>query len=144
MEEKRELSLYKLRFERMRNTEFAFNFNSLTDADCLSKFSFTKKGVKKILPYLNWNRPHTRANQYRTVPITMLCIIFARYTAPNRWRDLEGMFGLHSSQLCEIFWEGLEHFLRQYAHLIMDAVDEAFLGERLEAYAEAVYEKAGG
>lgn len=57
-------------------TQFSFNFNSFTDADCLHHFRFSKADVIKIvpvigLPELQW---HTNRGRYSVSPLLSTCI----------------------------------------------------------------------
>lgn len=130
------------RTKSISTTQFSFNFNAYTSACCLSHFSLTKLDIEVLLPYFNWNKSSTSCNHYTAPATTVLCIILARLTTPNRLRDLETTFGLHSSQLSEMFWEGLEHLWDRYGHLTSSAIYSAFMRAHASRYARVVEENS--
>jgi DDE superfamily endonuclease len=54
------------------------------------------------------------------------------------------MFGKHRSQLSEIFWEIIEHFLAPREHLIIAALHKEFLAATAARYAQAIHVKSYG
>jgi nuclease HARBI1 len=63
-------------------------------------------------------------------------------STPWRWSDLERLFGKLSSQLSEIFWEGIENFLAIRANLITGEPHRGLLADNASRYAQAVQSKS--
>lgn len=133
------------RRNRISATSFLFNFNAYSDADCLFYFRFRNTDICRLVVALAWPEGQTKTdrNRYAVSPIIATCIMLRRLASPARWRDLEAMFGKHASQLSEIFWEGIEHFVAARGHLLSACLTTALLGPRLEEFAKAVYDKSG-
>jgi nuclease HARBI1 len=58
-------------------------------------------------------------------------------------KTVRAIFGKHQSQLSEIFWEGLEHFVKHRGKLITGDISSALIDIRASEYANAVFEKVG-
>lgn len=124
-------------------TAFAFNFNSFSHFYCLIQFRFTKKNTLRLLPVLlqSPEKHHTKGNRYGISPILAARIILRLIASPTRWTDCERMFEKWASQLTEIFWEGIEHFVDARLYLITDPIDKQFIKRNGKMYAEAIYGK---
>ena len=94
---------------RISLSDFSFNFNGLTQLDCLRMFRFEKDDLYKMVDCVGWpwTINTTKRNRYACDPVLVTCIIMRRISSPSRWSDLEILFGRHASQLSESFWEGL-------------------------------------
>ena len=90
---------------RISLSDFSFNFNGLTQLDCLRMFRFEKDDLYKMVDCVGWplSIHTTKRNRYACDPVLVTCIIMRRISSPSRWSDLEIMFGKHASQLYEIF-----------------------------------------
>ena len=132
------------RSNRISITEFAFNFNSLSNYECLINFRFCKDDICNVAKALNWpsNVTRTSRNGYGTNPLLATCIVLRRFAGPCRWIDLEEQFGKHSSQLSEIFWESLERFIETRGDLMTGEICSEFVAERAQLYSEAVHQKS--
>lgn len=142
-QEEKERGLQLARRNRIGLSQFSFNFNSLTENDTLLQFRFRKVDVMRMIDAVSWPpfKSHTCRNRFAVTPLLATCIILRRLSSPARWKDLEMLFGKHSSQLSEIFWEGLEHMLHDRLHLITGPINQEFMIEKAPIYAQSVYEK---
>ena len=139
--EKDEYARYLRRSNRISLSDLSFNFNGFTDSCCLSMFRFTKDDLRRVVKTIGWVGTHTQRNRYACDSLMVTCVLLRRLTTPARWRDMEFTFGRHAAQLSEIFWEGLESFLETRQHLIMSAIDPAFIASRASLYAEKIKDK---
>lgn len=80
-----------------------------------------------------------------TVPgRTALCLALRRLTYPNRWCDLEEMFGLHFSVMSSVASKMFLHIISNFGHLLDDCNNHSWLTHRyLGALADAVRRKGG-
>jgi len=139
-----ELQHYILRARAISTTQFSFNFNSLTDAMSLSLFRFRKEDVVRMVRAIAWpgQWTKTKRNRYACDPILVTCLILRRVSSPARWVDMEVLFGRHGSQMSEIFWEGLEHFLDVRQYLMTGEISATFVRERAPMYAAAINDRS--
>ncbi|KAL3203672.1 hypothetical protein MRX96_041788 [Rhipicephalus microplus] len=67
---------------------------------------------------------------------------FRRLAYPNRWWDLEPLFGRHSSALSNIVSQLFGHIDSTFGHLLADVNNHSWLSlNDLEEYSEAVYNR---
>lgn len=57
--------------------------------------------------------------------------------------DMELLFGHHTSQLSEIFWEGVEQFMSTRAHLLTGEIYPSFITSHAASYDEAIRYNSG-
>jgi hypothetical protein len=124
-----ESTCYLRRSNRISASLFSFNFNALSDRDCLSNFRFCKRDITRLLVAFAWpvNVTCTRRSRYAVSPLLGICVGLRRLCTPSRWRDLEELFGKLSSQLSEIFWEVLETLLEARGSLVTGALQREFM-----------------
>jgi hypothetical protein len=89
-----------------------------------------------------WNDAH-RPKSIRSMPVSgdmrhtqTWCFT---WKVERQW----GFFGKHQSQLSEILWEGLEHFVEHRGKLITGDISSALIDIRAPEYANSVFEKVG-
>lgn len=133
------------RRNRISAASFAYNFNALSDADCLSHFRFRKEHVQRLFSALAWPslQSATKRSRYSVNSCLATCIILRRLASPARWRDLEEFFGKHASALSEIFWEGIEHFVSNRGHLLTSYMQSDFFKQQLDRFADSIDVKSG-
>lgn len=136
------LSLMSL---EISTTQFSYKFELLSDLGCTQLFRFCRKDVMRMIPVMAWpeEKRKTSMNGYSVNPLLATCVVLRRLTTPDRWCDLECLFGKFSSQLAEIFRDGLNHFVRARSNLLTSVIPKAFIAGRSQAYASAVFEKSG-
>jgi nuclease HARBI1 len=134
------------RSKRLSISDFSFNFNGFSESDSLSLFRFRKDDVLRMMTAIAWpaHRFASKRNRYSVTPLLATCIVLRRLSTPCRWRDLELLFGKHTSQLSEIFWECIENFLSIRENLISGELHRGFLADNASRYAQAVHSKSNG
>ena len=80
-----------------------FNLNIFSEQESLSLFRFTKAEIRTVADTFGWTACRTVRNRYKYDVITATCIVLRRMVSPCRWRDVEFLFGMHSSCLSELF-----------------------------------------
>jgi hypothetical protein len=86
----------------------------------------------------------SKRNKYLVNPILATCIVLRSLSTPCRWRDLELLFGKHTSQLSKIFRECIENFLSIRENLITGELHRGFLADNASRYVQAVHSKSNG
>lgn len=94
-----------------------FNLNIFSEQESLSLFRFRKHEIGRVADTLGWTVCRTTRNRYKCDVITAACIVLRRMASPCRWRDVEFLFGMHSSCMSEVFWEVLKTFVHMRGHL---------------------------
>ena len=134
------IDLRRIRLRSLHISATKFNINVYSDEQCLSHFRFRSSEIGTISNVLGWTSGLTARSGYRCDAITASCIVLKRLSFPTRWRDLECIFGMRSSALCEVFWEVVETFLEGRGHLI-ETFRSELMTERAEMYAAAIHQK---
>ena len=121
-------------------SQYTFNFNALTDADCVFYFRFAKKDIGNVATALAWPtaKSHTSRNRYSVSALLSTCVMLRRMAGPFRWRELELQFGKHASQLSEIFWEGVEAFLEARVFLLTSTLSSQYVQREADIFSSAV------
>eukprot|EP00171_Calliarthron_tuberculosum_P001921 IDg1921t1 len=119
-----------------------FNFNGMSEQQCLIDLRFRRANVPQIAALINWEGPTLR-NRYTCDSLTATCIFLRRLSFPCRWRDLERTFGMQQSKLSEVFWEVAGTLYKEKGHLLTSFRKDV-LQERAALYAEAVADRGGG
>lgn len=134
------------RSNRISMSNFSFNFNGFSNRDCLHLFHFEKQDVTRVMDVIAWpaTQKSTKRNRYAVSSILVCCVILRRLATPSRWTDLEGIFGKHSSQLSEIFWERLEWLLTTRSSLLTVGLSNHFIQQRTALYSECIRYKLNG
>lgn len=117
-----------------------FNLNAYSEEQSLSEFRFRKSEIGTVCGVLSWGGGPTARSGYSCEAITATCIVLKRLSFPTRWRDLETVFGMRASALCEVFWEVVEGFIATRGSLI-ETFRSDLMHERAPLYAAAIYEK---
>ena len=115
-----------------------FNLNALSYEQCLTLFRFKKSEVPVVMNLMGWTTGVTRRNKYACYPIEATCILIRRQSYPCRWVGLENFFGMHSSALCEVFYECAWQLYEKRGNLVTTYRADLMV-ERALMYASAVY-----
>lgn len=132
---KRDLAKISLRKRLIRST--TFNINVFSDEQSLKDFRFRPHEISKVAELIGFVNERTERSGYYCDAITAACIVLRRLAAPCRWHDLEIVFGLRCYVLSQVFWEALEGFLRDWAH-ILETFRSDLMEERAGLYAQAI------
>lgn len=113
-----------------------FNFNALSDADCVHRFRFDKSELLMLMELMGLSDIVTRERTAATA-IEALCVLLYRLAVPARWHDLSGFFGRSASGLSNIFLHLLNNLDSRYENLA--AFSSGIVSERLAVYADAIF-----
>ena len=110
----------------------------------LQLFRFCRANIYRLVPFVAWPeaKHRTKRNRYAITPLLVTCVVLRRLAPLTRWADLELLFGLKTSQLSEVFWEGMYHFLAERLELILGERVGSFWAPRFEEYGEEVEKKS--
>lgn len=117
-----------------------FNINVFSEEECLRNFRFLHRDLGRVALLTNWTTGSTERNRYKCDPFTATCIMLKRLSFPSRWKDLEHIFGMRASALCEVFWEVVESFVEARKHLL-EVFRSGLMGRRAEIYSAAIKER---
>ena len=106
----------------------------------MSLFRFRKDEIGTVADTLGWKACRTMRNRYKCGVITASCIVLRRMASPCIWRDVEFLFGMHSSWKSWVFWEVLETFVQLRGHFF-ETFRSDLITERAELYSAAIHEK---
>lgn len=135
-----------LRSNRISLSDFSFNFNGISNRDCLPLFLFEKRDIQRVMNVNAWpvSQTRTSTNRYAVNWLLVCWVLLRRLPTPSRWNDLEDFFGKHASQLSEIFWEGLEWVLSTSGYPISVGLSDEFMQLRALLYTSKKREKLNG
>ena len=133
--------IHKIKIRSISISINTFNINIYSDEWAVRDFRFQVKDISKISGAMGWFAGKTQRNGFKCPPLTACCIVLRKLSSPCRWKDVEYLFGMHSSALSEIFWEVIESFVQVQGHLITD-LRQGLLVSRAELYADCI--KAAG
>lgn len=127
----------------MKENNWYENFMCMADDQMLSKFRICREEIPHIVKAVTCNDDsgRTSRNQYSKNPLLTTLIILRRLASPCRWIDLEILFGKHSSQLSEIFWEGIENMIESRGHLITGPISAQFIHENAASFSDSIHQK---
>lgn len=96
-----------------------------------------------MLAAVGWpaNKMRTDRNRYASDPFTVTCIVLCHLCSPARGNDMKLLLERHTSQLSELFREGIETFLETRKHLLIDDISSTFILTNAGKFAKAVYEE---
>ncbi|KAH7981862.1 hypothetical protein HPB52_001351 [Rhipicephalus sanguineus] len=83
-------------------------------------FRFQKHDFNDLCSALLVPREITTAQNVRLCGREALCVLLRRLAYPNRWCDLEGIFGRHSSVMSSATSRLMDHILSTFGHLLTD------------------------
>lgn len=125
----------RIRLRSLQMKTHYFNLNAFSNEQALRDFRFRVCDIPTISDVTGW-AGKTKRNRYRCDPLTAFCIILRKLFSTCRWKDVEFMFGIRSSDLSEVFWEVVESLVEGKGHLVCEF--RAMLVERAEMYADAI------
>lgn len=97
-----------------------FNLNFYSDETCLNDFRFLSKYIVNFSNLLYLPLVNSNMNRYSCYYLVSFCIVLKLLESPATWFYIEETFGIWISVLSEMFWETIEHFCKQYGHLVTD------------------------
>ncbi|KAG8176623.1 hypothetical protein JTE90_028605 [Oedothorax gibbosus] len=124
----------------LRSSKYSrINLNTFTDVEFQQKFRFRRENFEELCHGLGIPGKIQLRNRYSTTGIEGLAILLRRMAYPNRWCDLESLFGLSSSYLSAISSHVMQIIIEKKGHLL-NLGHAAWLNEeKIEVYADAVH-----
>lgn len=134
-----------LRSNEISQSTFIYQFEQLSDLGCVQLFRFCRRDFNRLVAHIGWPayRTKTKRNGYRVDPFLATGVLLRRLATPDRWCDLELLFGKFSAQLAEIFREVLQCFVQRHDQLITAPMNHSFMSSRVPVYAQAIHSKIG-
>ncbi|XP_077489472.1 uncharacterized protein LOC144100378 [Amblyomma americanum] len=103
------------------------------------QFRFAKEDFGELCSALRIPDAITTAQNVSIPGREALCITLRRLAYPNRWCDLEAMFGRHSSVMSSTATMVIDHIVAAFGHLITDCNNHDWLSTAvLQKFANAV------
>lgn len=131
--ERMEVRRLKLRSQLIRSV--VFNFNALSEQECVENYRFRKADVGRISTMIDWSG-RTKRNLYRCDPMTATCFLLHKLGSCARWADLEEKYGQFRSHMSEIMWEVVEGFVGKYGYALN--MRGGLLRSKAKDYAKAI------
>ena len=91
---------------------------------------------------MGWMSGRTVRNTYACEPLTATCIVLRRLASPCRYRDIEQVFGMHTSKLSEVFWE-VSICAYEKLYPLIRTFRDTLMQERTFMYAGSIQEAGG-
>jgi len=113
-----------------------FSLETFSEEQCLKYFRFRKADIRKVAEIINWGGI-TEHNRYKRNSTVACCILLRRLASACTWYELEPLFGMRYSHMSEVFWECLEKFTSEWAHLVT-TFNSALMISRARMYSEAI------
>ncbi|KAM7291994.1 uncharacterized protein ISCGN_025280 [Ixodes scapularis] len=127
---------------RFKSERGFLDVDSLDDHIFRSLFRFHKEDIGELLSCLRIPDKVTSAQGVVVAGEEALCITLRRLAYPNRWVDLEMLFGRSSSTLSSIATKVLRHIDTTFSHLLQDLNVHSWLDlAELERMSQAVHAK---
>lgn len=113
---------------------------NMTDVRFLSSFQIQNEDLQIFV-----NAPSTKfqshRNEHNTSPKRFTLIMRRRLASRYRWMHLVLLFKKHSSRVCEIFWEEMQHFLKEQKHLLLSNLHDGYIFIKAELFSDAIHRK---
>lgn len=131
------------RVEELRSVCWYDTVMGMADDQLLLLFRVCRSELCEMVEAVGWpdDMNKTSRNEYKTCPLLTTLVMLRRLASPCRWSDIECIFGKHSSQLSEIFWEGVENLMDKRAHLLTGPVSTEFIQVHASRYSESIHMK---
>ncbi|KAF6215314.1 hypothetical protein GE061_010066 [Apolygus lucorum] len=118
-----------------------FSLDDFDEEEAVRQFRFEKRDLPRLQQLLGIpHSVHTGGpNGYRVPGLTALCVLLRRLAYPNRWSDLEIIFGMSKSALSAIVSWTTRFIVDGKGHILTDLGRHRWLDvHKLATYAEAV------
>lgn len=114
-----------------------FNFNALSDRDCILQFHFHKREIEQLLSLMRIGDICTR-ERTRTEGVEALCIMLWKLSVPVRWADMETLFGRLWSGLSNIFLHVMSDLCWRFNKLLN--FNKEYAAQNVQRYADAIFD----
>ncbi|KAL1476759.1 hypothetical protein MTO96_036257 [Rhipicephalus appendiculatus] len=114
---------------RYRSNTGLLSVNAVDPEDFRLLFRFQKHDFDSLCCSLDLPQVFTSAQGVRVPGAQAMCVTLRRLAYPNRWFDLEPMFGMHSSIMSSVTDRLMKHIVRRFGHLLNDLNNHEWLSE---------------
>ncbi|XP_049523923.1 uncharacterized protein LOC125945714 [Dermacentor silvarum] len=139
---------YRIRRDRESELLRYRSRNGLLDVDQVEptlfrqQFRFEKRDLSELVRLLLIPDKICSAQKVTVVGRDALCLLLRRLAYPNRWCDLQEIFGLHTSVMSSVSSQVVTHITATFGHLLEDMNNHSWLSsECLRDFADAVRRK---
>lgn len=127
----------------IRSTKYGrLNLNRLTDEECKLYFRFEKAHLQRLADALELPAEVRLPQNFSVSGLEALCILLRRLSYPNRYSDLECIFGLSGESLSIVFNHVMDFIITNKGHLLNNLGNINWLNrEKLRQYARSIVNK---
>lgn len=127
---------------RYRSQHGLLDIDGMDSSTFKLMFRFHKNDFDDLCSALLVPQEITTAQNVRLCGREALCVLLRRLAYPNRWCDLEGIFGRHSSVMSSATSRLISHILSTFGHLLTDVNNHEWMSlASLKEFAGAVEDK---
>ncbi|KAK8762253.1 hypothetical protein V5799_026480, partial [Amblyomma americanum] len=112
---------------RYRSRHGLLDINNIEKSLFKYQFRFEKDDITELLCALMVPNTVTSAQNVKVPGREALCLTIRRLAYPNRWCDLERIFGRHTSVMSSITSKMLNHITANFGHLLKDINNHEWL-----------------
>ena len=120
----------------------SFSLENMLEDECLSEFRVSKLDIPRLLRVLRIPREIVCENGTKVSGLEGLCILLKRFAYPCRYSDLIPRFARSKPELCLICKEVMRFIAGTHSHLLASFDQDWLQPNRLQEYADAVYQKS--
>ncbi|KAH7979302.1 hypothetical protein HPB49_009003 [Dermacentor silvarum] len=138
---------YRIRRDRESELLRYRSRNGLLDVDQVEptlfrqQFRFEKRDLSELVRLLLIPDKICSAQKVTVVGRDALCLLLRRLAYPNRWCDLQEIFGLHTSVMSSVSSQVVTHITATFGHLLEDMNNHSWLSsECLRDFADESFE----
>ncbi|ESO99449.1 hypothetical protein LOTGIDRAFT_113508 [Lottia gigantea] len=118
-----------------------FELDLLSDEQARNQFRFYKDDIIRLKHALQIPERIILQNRSVVSGTDALCILLRRFAYPNRFSDLERIFGRPNTTLSIVVNTLLEHIHDYFRHVVTE-FDQAWMDQRhIQIYADTIHEK---
>ncbi|KAH6945114.1 hypothetical protein HPB50_007259 [Hyalomma asiaticum] len=124
MQRRSELDILKY-----RSRSGLLNINAVDPDAFKLLFRFHKEDLDTLYRSLGMPEYVTSAQGVRVAGRQAMCLTLRRLAYPNRWCELEPVFGMHTSVMSSVTSQVISDIVHRFGHLLKDLNNHAWLSE---------------
>ena len=117
-----------------------FSLEDMNEDECKAEFRFFREDIYKLHDIMNIPEMFTCYNDVKVTGIEGLCILFKRYSYPNRHLILIPRFGRPVPQLCMITNHLMNLIYERWHHLLTSFSQPWLSPVNLKRYVDQIYQ----
>ena len=135
------LLLYDINTARSPDLPY-WNYN-MSDDECMVEFRFQRNDMYKLIDVMNFPDTVACYNGLKFDAVESTCIFLKRFAYPCRYLDMIPTFARPVPQLCLISNLVMDHAYTHWNHLLSTFNQPWLSANRLETFANAMFQKSG-